>query len=349
MNPANKRNSLRYWIHLLALVFLAVTISTSIGMAKEINLKMTCVLGPGTALFKAANSFADRIAEKTEGQVKIKVYAPGTLIGPTEVFEALGKGVIDLAYTTGEYWAGKEIAFSFVTYLPGGFDSPVQHDFWLYQRGGLELVRKLYEPHNIQLLSLPYYPAEYLISRVPIKTLEDIKGKKLVFSGALQHALFNKLGASTVTMPAGERVASLERGVIDGGDFAAPNNLVALGAHRVAKYILKPSLHQPSSALELSMNMKEWKALPENFKRIFADEAYDNAWRTYRYSLDMDLEAFKELKAAGVTEFELSDEEVKKVREMAMEVWKETAKNSPMGQELLQSQMAVMKELGLIQ
>lgn len=348
MIQMKKRQSQWHWFHILATVFLIVAFSVSSGMAKDINLKMTCVLGPGTALFKAANAFAERIADKTGGQVKIKVYAPGTLIGPTEVFEALGKGVIDLAYTSGEYWAGKEIAFSFVTYLPGGFDSPVQHDFWLYQRGGLELVSKLYEPHNIKLLSLPYYPAEYLISRVPIKSLEDIKGKKLVFSGALQHALFNKLGASTVTMPAGERVASLERGVIDGGDFAAPNNTVALGAHRVAKYILKPSLHQPSSALELSMNMKEWQALPDNFKKIFADEAYDNAWRTYRYSLEMDLQAFKEMKSAGVTEYELTDDEVKKVRAMAMEVWNEFAAKSEMGKQLLDSQVGVMKELGLL-
>ena len=254
-----------------------------------------------------------------------------------------------MAFTSGEYWAGKNPAFAFVTYLPGGFDSPVQHDFWLYQRGGLDLVRQLYEPNNIYLLSLPYYPAEYLTSRVPIKSLEDIKGKKLVFSGAMQHKLFNKLGAATVSMPTGERVTALERGVIDGGDLAVPNLTVAIGAHQVAKYLLRPSLHQPSSALELSINMDVWKSLPDNLKMVLSDEAYDLAWRDYRYNVDMDMEALKKMRAVGLQEFTLTEAEVKQVRKLAMECWEEMAKDSEMGKKILDSQVAVMKELGLLE
>ncbi|WP_024335745.1 TRAP transporter substrate-binding protein DctP [Desulfotignum balticum] len=333
----------------LVAVTLIIPFSASSSPAKEIKIKMSCVLGPGTAIWKASQAFSKRISERTGDQIKIKVYSPGSLVGPTEVFEALGKGLIDMAFTTGEYWAGKNKAFAFVTYMPGGFDSPVQHDFWLYERGGLDLVRQLYEPHGIHLLSLPYYPAEFLTSRTPIKSLEDLKGKKLVFSGAMPHMLFNKLGASTVSMPTGERVAALERGVIDGGDLGAPNLTVGIGAHRVAKYMLRPSLHQPSSALELSINMKLWQSLPDNFKTVFTDEAYELAWRNYRYNVDMDLKALDKMRAGGLKEFTLPESEVKKVRELAKTCWHEAAMESELGKKLLESQLAVMKEFNLIE
>ena len=344
----NRKNTNHRLVRMLLAVAMILTLFATNAMAKEMKLKMASVLGPGTAIWKAAKDFSKRVEKRTDGQIKIKVYSPGSLVGPTEVFEALGKGVIDMAFTTGEYWAGKNKAFAFLTYLPGGFDSPVQHDFWLYERGGMELARQLYAPFGIHLLSLPYYPAEYLTSRVPIRSLSDIKGKKLVFSGAMSHKLFNKLGASTVSMPTGERVTALERGVIDGGDLAAPNLTVAIGAHRVAKYMLRPSLHQPSSALELSINMKLFNSLPDKLKTIVSDEAYDLAWRNYRYSIDADLKAVKKMRDGGLKEHTLSESEVKKVRELAIISWEEMAKTTKLGKQLLDSQIAVMRELNLI-
>lgn len=275
------------------------------------------------------------------------MYPPGALVGATETLEATGKGVIDMAFSTGEYWAGKDPAFAFVTYLPGGFDNPVQHDLWLYNRGGIELVRELYAKYNVYLLSLPYYPTEYLMTRVPIKSMADLKGKKFVFSGSMQHTLFNKLGASTVFMPTGERISALERGVIDGGDLGVPSTTVAIGADRVAKYLLRPSLHQPSSALELVINMNLWKSLPDNLKTILEREAYDLAWRCYRESLDLDLAALKKMRTEGLQEYTLPESEVNEIKRIARSCWEEEAKKTDLGKKILDSQIAVMKELGL--
>ena len=348
----NFRNKFRavvaFMLTVMVVTLFSFGVQTSPASAKVYKLKSACVLGPGTAIWKAGVEFTERVEKATNGQVKIKLYPPGALVGTTQVFEALGKGVIDMAFTTGEYWAGKDPAFAFVSYLPAGFNSPVQHDFWLYERGGIELVRELYAKFNIYCLSLPYYPAEYLTSRVPIKSIADIKGKKLVFSGAMASALFTKLGASTVSMPTGERPAALERGVIDGGDIGVPSTTVAIGADRVAKYLLRPSIHQPSTALELSMNMDLWKSLPEGLKSILLENAYDLAWRLYRYNVDMDMAALKKMRAGGLKEFNLSPSEVRKIRTVAESCWYEYAKKTKLGKKLLDSQVAVMRELGLL-
>ena len=297
------RNLAVFGLAVMTVFLFSLGNQASVASAKEYVFKCANVLGPGTGMWKSGTEFAQRVEKATNGQVKIKMYPPEALVGTMEVFEALGKGVIDMAWFTGEYWAGKDPAFAFVSYLPGGFDSPIQTDFWLYQRGGIELVRELYGKYNIYCLSLPYYPAEFLMSRVPIKSKADLKGKKLVFSGALAHALFKKLGVATVTMPTGERPAALERGVIDGGDLGVPSTTIAIGAHRVAKYMLRPSIHQPSTGLELSMNMNVWKSLPEDLRQILEVEAYELAWRNYRNTTDLDNEALKKMRAGGLKEY----------------------------------------------
>lgn len=320
---------------------------TPLANATSYKLKCPVVLGPGTGVWKAAQEWAERVKEASAGQLEITLYPPEALIGTAQAFEAVGTGVVDLSFSTGEYWAGKDKAFSFLTHLPMGFESPVLHDYWLYNRGGIELARKLYAKYNIYLLSLPYYPTEYLMTRVPIKSIEDIKGKKLVFSGALQHKLFAELGASTLFMPTGERPVALERGVIDGGDLGVPSTTLSIGADRVAKHMLRPSLHQPSAALELSINMNLWEKLPKELKLILEREAYDLAWRCYRHSQELDNIALEKMKTAGLIEHTLPKDEVEKVRKMARAICKEEALQSEIGRELLESQLAVMREFGL--
>jgi len=349
LNRRNKLGTLMvFGLAFMAVLLFSLANQASVASAKEYVLKCANVLGPGTGMWKSGTEFAQRVEKATNGQVKIKMYPPEALVGTMEVFEAVGKGVVDMAWFTGEYWAGKDPAFAFVSYLPGGFDSPVQHDFWLYQRGGVEMVRELYAKYNIYCLSLPYYPAEYLMSRVPIKSMADLKGKKLVFSGALAHSLFKKLGVATVTMPTGERPAALERGVIDGGDLGVPSTTIAIGAHRVAKYMLRPSLHQPSTALELSMNMNVWKSMPEDLKQILEAEAYELQWRNYRNTMDLDQEALKKMRAGGLKEYTLPASEVMAIRMEAIKAWQETAQKSPLGQKMMDSQISVMKEFGLL-
>lgn len=348
MNPRRQFATLvRFTLLSLLMLMLVVTCPLPSGAENVYQLKCPIVLGPGTGIWKSAEEWAGRVKTASGGRLEIKIFPPGALIGPTETFEAISKGVIDLCFTTGEYWAGKNPAFGFVTYLPAGFDSPLQHDYWLYNRGGIELVRKLYAESNIYLLSLPYYPTEYLMTRVPVQSINDIKGKKLVFSGAMQHKLFTKLGAATIFMPTGERPMALERGVIDGGDLGLPSTTVAIGADRVAKYLLRPSLHQPSSVLELSINMDLWKKLPADLKTVLQEEAYELAWRCYRDSVELDILAMKKMRSGGMIEHTLPASEVEEVRKVARQCWEEEALKTKLGKELLESQLAVMKEFGM--
>lgn len=59
-------------------------------------------------------------------------------------------------------------------------------------------------------------------SKVPIRSFEEFKGKKIRFPGGMIAEIFSHAGVSTSILPGGEVYQALEKGLIDGSDFVAP-------------------------------------------------------------------------------------------------------------------------------
>src|SRR5438093_1026229 len=75
-------------------------------------------------------------------------------------------------------------------------------------------------------------------SKVPIRSFEEFRGKRVRFPGGMIAEIFAHAGVSTVILPGGEVRSALERGVIDAADFVGPANNYDLGFADVAKYII---------------------------------------------------------------------------------------------------------------
>jgi len=337
------------FIAILFVLLAAQSVHAQAKEKKQYKWKMFSILGQGTAFHKTLVDWSAWVNRLSEGQIEIKVSVAGAIVGSTESLDAVGKRILDMSLDTAEYWPGKDPTFAVMAYLPCGFEKMEQLDFWIYKRGGLEMLREQYDKFNVYLLAPAYYSAEYLVSRKPIRSVADFKGKKLVFSGSLPTELFTRLGASVVQMPTQERMPALERGVIDGGDVGTPNTNVAYGVHRVAKYLIAPSVHQPATALTLLINKNLWSELPSHLKNLLEAAATQISWRCYREYMEMDAEAFKAMKEAGVEIITLPDSDIKQIRKTALSVWNDLGRKTPLSNKILDSQIALMKEFGLLE
>ena len=56
-------------------------------------------------------------------------------------------------------------------------------------------------------------------SKIPIRSFEEYRAKKIRFPGGMIAEIFRAAGVSTVLLPGGEVYLALEKGVIDGSDF----------------------------------------------------------------------------------------------------------------------------------
>jgi TRAP-type mannitol/chloroaromatic compound transport system substrate-binding protein len=103
--------------------------------------------------------------------------------------------------------------------------------------------------------------------RKKINTLADYKGLRMRIAG-LGGQVIAKAGATPVLTPAAEIYPSLERGVIDAGEWVGPHDDMKLGLHNTARYYYYPGWHEPGTVSEFGFNKKAYEALPADLRRI---------------------------------------------------------------------------------
>jgi len=80
-----------------------------------------------------------------------------------------------------------------------------------------EMQKVMKERHGSMILSSFTWPEQNFYCKGDIKSIEDLKGKKIRVQGTSQGDLARALGASAVTIAFGEVVPALEKGVVDCG------------------------------------------------------------------------------------------------------------------------------------
>lgn len=105
-----------------------------------------------------------------------------------------------------------------------------------------------------------------LVTREPIRSIDDIKGKRIRGYGVATEVI-ERLGGTAVPMAAPEVYTALERGVLDGVYGFDFSTSVAYKLHEIAPYFtdIGDGPHAPSATI---MNMQVWQSLPDDIKAV---------------------------------------------------------------------------------
>lgn len=180
--------------------------------------------------------FGNIVEEKTHGQVKIEYFPDGQLGSETELIELTQTGGIDFTKVSGSALEGfsKDYSIFGIPYL---FDNE-QHFYNVMENK--KIMNEIYQSTNdLGFVGLTYYDSgqrSFYMKDAPIKTLDDLKGKKIrVMQSETAIKMVQLLGASPVPMGSGEVYTSLQANLIDG----AENNefvLYTAGHGSITKY-----------------------------------------------------------------------------------------------------------------
>lgn len=315
--------------------------------AKTIKWRMQVLWDSGTLPYRMEEKFVARVKELSDGRLDIKVYPPGSLVPTAQMLDALQAGMIDMMKQYEGYYIGKMPEVAFTSALPLGFTDTWQFETWFWQLGGVKLLRESYAKQGCYYIAPTIYGQEPIHSKFPIHSIADLKGKKGRFVG-LAGPVLQKLGASVTPLPTAEVYTALEKGVID---FADRGGLAAnydAGLYEVAKYIILPGFHQPTTATCYVANMAKWNQLPKDLQVIVETAAREASADLFQYHLVKGMEALEKFKAKGCEVIYLPDDEIKKIRKTAMQVWEEYADKSEQARKILDSQKKWMKMINLI-
>jgi TRAP-type mannitol/chloroaromatic compound transport system substrate-binding protein len=173
----------------------------------------------------------------------------------------------------------------------------------------------------------------------PIASLEDLKGMKYRIYG-IGAETYGRLGVSVVTLPGGEIVPALERGVIEGAEWINCAEDKKLGLNNVAKHYYTPGMHEPVTGGQIVVNGEVWKKLPPDLQEIMRVASVD---ATVRRNFILNREtalACQELIKEGVTLHRTPDDILHQFLGEWEKIQEEYASKDPFYRKVIDSQKA---------
>jgi TRAP-type mannitol/chloroaromatic compound transport system substrate-binding protein len=313
--------------------------------AKPIVWRLQSSWPAGSLVQQSLLELTKMVEEMSGGRLKWEVMPSGTVVGPFEVLDAVHRGVIDATHTWPGYWAGKHPAAGLYAPPPGGPFGLGREEFisWLFAGGGAELYNELLQKElRLDVVALftavvPYWEAFGWL-RKPFANLDDLRKLKFRTSG-LGLEMMKNMGIAVVTLPGAEVLPALERGTIDGVEWAIPSHDILMGFHNVAKYYYMPDIRQPPSYQEVVVNKKKWEELPADLKAIVKYAGWAEIVRMTAFAVDMDSKAAEELVSKhGVQILPLPDDVLRAQVEAIDKVFETEARKNPFFAKVLNSQ-----------
>ncbi|WP_340115972.1 TRAP transporter substrate-binding protein [Pelagibius sp. 7325] len=331
----------------------AVAAATSVfglssALAADYTLRIQTHYGPEQTSGKLAQQFVDDVETMSGGRLDIEMFFSSSVVKTVETFDAAASGILDGDMTGGAYQIGKNPGFQFVGDIMGGYDTPWQQYAWLYNNGGYKTANELYNEFDMQLIGWWIYGQESLSSSTPIAGPEDLKDWKFRSPPGMETEIFANLGASPIVMDFTEVFTAMETGIIEGTDYSGLANNVSIGLYDLVKHATYPGFHSMPSD-HLAIRKDAWDALPDDLKRIVEVAMQKLSFQTALTFEVANNEAAAKLREQGVTLHEWSAEDRATFRQAAQASWQEWAKKSPEAKSLVDSHVAFMKTLGLIQ
>lgn len=256
--------------------------------AQQFTLTMAVIPAPGDAYSILTSQVPQRIAAATGGQVKVN--ASDSLVPGTQIVSAVRDGRVDLSAVLHTYLAAEEPRFGIFN-LPGLIEGiedyrKVGNAFWFSDTHAIWQTR-----YKVHVLAEGAWCTQRLFSKVPIRTLEDFKNKRLRVHNPQTAELMNALGAKPVPLALPEVMPSLERGVID-GVFTSACYGDGQDYWRVAKYVQDWTLG-PINGWAVVVNNDTWAKIPGDLQQKITTamtslqkEALDNHSKYVSTALD---------------------------------------------------------------
>lgn len=209
-----------------------------------------------------AQGFAERLEEKSDGELNINLRGPET-VSPFEQLQPVSTGLFDMLFTHGAYHLG-ETAMAF------GMDAVKDDPVARRESGIYELIDAHYQDRNLKLIGVFSAASGYhFLLSDPIGEDGALEGRKIRASGTY-HDMVVELGGSVITMPASDIYSALDRGLVDGAAWPV------FGAmdykwYEVADYMTRPTFGVTN--LTLFMNLDSWNSLTEDQQALVEETA----------------------------------------------------------------------------
>lgn len=274
-----------------ALAVMAVGLLTGCGSSKNdkadankvYNFKYECVLNEASPWYKMGQRMAKQMKEKSNGRLNMEVYANAQLAGGNQQkgLENVINNVTQVDCRSSMLWQVMDDKLG-VWAIPFFYDSTDQILKDMKDKEGYKAYKKALDAKGLHLAGLVEYGPRPIASNVPIKSYEDMAGKKIrVASVQLHLDALKAFGANPMAMNWSEMYTGLQQGTVSG--MEAPYQVMIENTiydvcknYYDANWVMDPGV--------VTVNAKFYNSLPDDLRKIF-DEAFEDSrkWEIAEY------------------------------------------------------------------
>jgi TRAP-type transport system periplasmic protein len=275
----------------------------------------------GASLFFA--NYAKLLGTKSNGQVKVEVFFAQSLVPTNQIVTATSTGVADIGAASQDDEGGK-LPLSVVSSQPG-----YSTDWWALSMAYWDLMNQEpliseYAKYNLLPLGVLFDKDYSLIANKPIRTIADLKGKKIA-CGGMQAQILQSQGAVPVALGPPEQYEGMQKGTID-GIAAGLSPISDFKFYEAGKYFTTFSLG--GKVHPILINKNSWNKLPADiqatFKAMIPDVIQVNVDSAYRKGQPLFPMSEELIKANNITVITPSAEDaaaLKKVQGGMADAW----------------------------
>lgn len=331
---------------LMALTFTGSEARAADPAAKPVKLSFGHIWSTSTWYHGLIEQWAKRIEQGTNGSVQFVIYPASQLAKPTDFYRMTVSGGADSSIGLPGWVVGRFPLTLLVESPPcfplGGQNGPL---YWNLYNNEKALQKEWSE---VKMIFISAQTAQHLMTRNPIRKLEDIKGKEIRTYGPTT-AIAEALGAVPVSMPITEAYIALQKGIVEGvmGPWVS---LQTYKFDEVTKYGLE--LNAQSAIFVGIMNLKRWNSLTPEQQRIIME---NGDWIAKEYGKEYDEADKKAFDAAvqqkGFQVTKLADPgEMKKWQELinstAIKYTEKLEADGLPGKQIYNEKVDLMKKMG---
>lgn len=237
------------------------------------------------------------VAERTNGEVEIKIYPGAQLGAEKDTVKMLKTGGIDITPDSPGNLAAlvPEIGLFSASYLFGSFEhyEKVVSDERFFKR-----LKKTVQDRNLgyQLVGIGATGSRSVYNRVrPVDTPAELKGMKMrVMASPTEFKVWSTLGMLPTTIASTEIYSALQSGVVDAAESSMPY-IVGNKYYEVAPYITLTN-HQISGHMYL-IGDKALAKVPEKHRAALLKTLYETGPRHIRATARLSEQKLQELRA----------------------------------------------------